>query len=202
MKTRIITPRECASLLGIALLVTVNTSGGVSAADYFISTQTDFDTYRQATFSPGDNVLFERGKVFNGMFAPTAVGSSRNPITISSFGSGSKPVIHNNGVFHPHPTRSGETVSAGVLLFNSEYVDLRGLEVTNTSGAPQDASLFGIYVLGEDTGKYHNRIYIEDNYVHNVNPGIDGKRRGGIHVHGYSPTSSEHRDLQRCTNRQ
>lgn len=160
-------------------------------ADFFISSQAQFDAVRQATFSPGDNILFERGKVFNGMFAPNAVGSSGNPITISAFGSGNRPVIHNNGVIHPHPTRAGATVSAGVLLFNSEYVHLKDLEITNNNGGDQDGeNLFGIYVLGEDTGKYHNEIYIENNYVHHVNGGVAGKRRGGIHVHGYSPTSS------------
>lgn len=160
------------------------------AADYYISTQSDFDTYDRATFAPGDNVYFERGKVFNGMFAPKVVGSVRQPIKISAYGTGNKPVINNNGVIHPHPTRGGATVSAGVLLFNSEYVELRDLEVTNTNGGNQPEDLFGIYVLGEDTGKYHNHIYIENNYVHSVNGAVAGKRRGGIHVHGYSPTSS------------
>ncbi|MEM8947163.1 MAG: hypothetical protein AAGD11_18460, partial [Planctomycetota bacterium] len=162
-----------------------------SAADYYISSQSDFDTHRRATFDPGDNIYFERGKSFNGMFAPTVVGTARQPINISAFGTGDRPVINNNGVVHPHPTRSGATVSAGVLLFNSEYVELRDLEVTNTNGSVQSGDLFGIYVLGEDTGKYHNHIYIENNYVHSVNPGVAGKRRGGIHLHGYSPTSSQ-----------
>lgn len=174
-------------------------------ADYLISTQADFDTYRTATFSPGDNVLFERGKTFTGMFSPTTVGAAGNMIKISTFGSGPKPVISNNGVIHPHPTRAGQTVSAGVLLFNAEYVELDGLEITNTSGVPEDdKDMFGIYVLGEDTGKYHNSIHIKNNYVHNVNPGVADKRRGGIHVHGYSPTSSNtatYNDLRIVNNR-
>ena len=98
--------------------------------DFLISTQAEFDALRQATFAPGDNVLFERGRVFNGMFAPTAVGASGNPIPISAFGTGNKPVIQNNGVIHPHPTRANRTVSAGVLLFNAEYVHLNNLEIT------------------------------------------------------------------------
>ena len=160
------------------------------SADYFISTQADFDTHRNATFAPGDNIFFERGKSFSGMFSPTTVGAPGNPITISTFGAGSRPVINNGGVFHPHPTRAGETISAGVLLFNAEYTELRGLEVMNATPSGQNAAHFGIYVLGEDTGKYHNHIHIEDNYVHSVNEGVAGKRRGGIHLHGYSPTSS------------
>ena len=160
------------------------------ANDFFITTQAQFDALRQATFAPGDNVLFMRGRVFNGMFAPTAVGASGNPITISAFGTGDRPVIQNNGVIHPHPTRANRTISAGVFLFNAEYVHVNNLEITNNNGGDQEQDdLFGIYVLAEDTGRYHNEIYIEDNYVHNVNGAVAGKGRGGIHVHGYSPTS-------------
>ncbi len=159
-------------------------------AEFHISTQADFDTYRQATFSPGDNILFERGKVFTGMFSPTTVGTPGNMITISTYGSGAKPIINNNGVIHPHPVRVGATVSAGVLLFNAEYVEVNNLEVTNNNGGDQTEDLIGIYVLAEDTGKYHNSIYIKDNYVHHVNGAVAGKKRGGIHVHGYSPTTS------------
>ena len=32
-----------------------------AAEDFFISTQGDFDTYRQSTFAPGDQILFARG---------------------------------------------------------------------------------------------------------------------------------------------
>ena len=158
--------------------------------DFYISTQAQFDALRQANLGPGTNVFFERGKVFNGMFAPNAVGAPGDPVTISAFGTGDKPVIENNGVSYPHPTRASRTISAGVFLFNAEYVHVNNLEITNNNGGNQEEDLFGIYVLAEDTGRYHNEIYIEDNYVHNVNGQVAGKGRGGIHVHGYSPTSS------------
>ncbi|MHC5112700.1 MAG: hypothetical protein ACYTHJ_22825 [Planctomycetota bacterium] len=160
------------------------------AKDYHISTQADFDTWREATFAPGDNILFERGKVFTGMFAPVVVGAPDGIITIGAYGDGPRPIINNNGVIHPHPARDEATVSAGILLFNAEYVELRGLEVTNNNGGDQEEALIGIYVLAEDTGKYHDHIYIEDNYVHHVNGKTEGKQRGGIHLHGYSPTTS------------
>ncbi|MEN1680171.1 MAG: hypothetical protein AAGJ46_11305 [Planctomycetota bacterium] len=182
-------PAGFAALLAASLLSASLPPTAISA-DYFISTQADFDNYRNATFAPGDNILLERGKSFTGMFSPTTIGAAGNPITISTFGEGDRPVINNNGVFHPHPTRVGQTISAGVLLFNAEYTELRGLEVTNRTPSGQDATHFGIYVLGEDTGKHHNHIHIEDNYVHSVNEGVEGKRRGGIHVHGRSPTGS------------
>ncbi|WP_145060461.1 hypothetical protein [Adhaeretor mobilis] len=163
------------------------------SADYHISTQADFDTYRQATFSPGDNILLERDKVFTGMFAPRAVGTPGNVITISAYGTGNKPIINNNGVIHNHPSRptSGDPVSAGLLLYNSEYVEVSNLEITNNNGGDQDDDdLMGIYVLGEDQGKALNHIYLQDNYIHHVNGAVEKNMRGGIHVHGKSPTSS------------
>ncbi|QDT00915.1 hypothetical protein [Adhaeretor mobilis] len=161
-------------------------------ADFYISTQADFDTYRQATFSPGDNILLERGKVFTGMFAPRGVGSPANRITISAYGTGNKPIINNHGVVHPHPTRAnGDPVSAGLLLYNSEYVTVSNLEITNNNGGTQeDVQSMGIYVLGEDRGKALNQIYIQDNYIHHINGEVEGKERGGIHFYGASPTSS------------
>lgn len=190
MMTKNFSVRQHAISLGAAFAMLVANAPIAIGADYFISTQADFDMYRQATFAPGDNILFERGKVFNGMFSPTTVGAAGNVITISSYGTGNKPVVNNNGAIHPHPTRPGATVSAGVLLFNAEYVELKNLEITNNNGGNQTEDLFGIYVLGEDTGKIHNHIHIEDNYVHHVNGAVAGKRRGGIHLHGYSPTTS------------
>ncbi len=175
------------------------------AEDFFISTQADFDRYRQATFAPGDQILFERKRTFDGMFAPNVVGTSARPIKISTFGRGKSPRIDNNGVNHPHPTRSGTTVSAGVFLFNPEYVTVSNLEITNTNGGNQDGEdLFGILVLSEDTGKRHQQIIIDNNYVHDVNGNVAGKGRGGIHVIGRSPTgsqSSSYNDLRIINNR-
>ena len=161
------------------------------AEDFFISTQEDFDRYRQAIFSPGDRILFERAHTFDGMFAPTVVGTSAQPITISTFGTGQPPRIDNHGIIHPHPTRSNATVSAGIFLLNPEYVTVKNLEITNNNGGDQDGeSLFGILVRSEDTGKHHQQIIIDNNYVHDVNGAVAGKGRGGIHVIGSSPTSS------------
>ena len=79
------------------------------------------------------------------------------------------------------------TISAGVFLFNPEYVHVNNLEITNNNGGDQEQEdLFGIYVLSEDTGRYHNEIYIEDNYIHNINGAVAGKGRGGIHAVSYT----------------
>ena len=46
-----------------------------------------------STMSPGDKILFRCGDTFYGSLKITASGRSGNPITISSYGSGEKPVI-------------------------------------------------------------------------------------------------------------
>ena len=126
-----------------------------------------------------------------GMFSPTTVGTPGNVITISTYGSGANPVINNNGVIHPNPTRNGEVVSAGLLLFNAEHVEVNGLDITDNNGGDQDDDdLMGIYVLGEDQGKARKHIYLTDNHIHHVNGAVEKRMRGGIHVHGESPKSS------------
>ena len=78
------------------LFATLFIAPAALGAEYRISTQEDFDLHREATLSPGDRVLFERGKEFTGMFAPVAVGAPDGVITITTFGEGPRPVIHNH----------------------------------------------------------------------------------------------------------
>ena len=40
------------------MLVLLASGSAAIGADYHISTQAEFDAYRQATFSPGDNIFF------------------------------------------------------------------------------------------------------------------------------------------------
>lgn len=44
-------------------------------------------------FSPGDNILFNRGNTFYGGIIISNSGSSGNPITYGAYGSGAKPII-------------------------------------------------------------------------------------------------------------
>ena len=46
----------------------------VVATDYYIESQADFDKLKQATFSAGDNIVFQKGRQFKGMFAPQGQG--------------------------------------------------------------------------------------------------------------------------------
>ena len=46
-----------------------------------------------SSFNPGDRILFKRNDVFYGTLKISKSGLSGNPITISSYGSGNKPII-------------------------------------------------------------------------------------------------------------
>jgi len=180
------------AFLGLILI-----NGFAFGTDYYISTQADFDTYRDATFSPGDNILLERGKVFTGMLEPRGSGTPGNVITISAYGTGDMPVINNNGVFH---SSQGNSICACIYLFNVEYWEVNNIECTNyssASGSSNSLDMYGVYVRAEDTVDPYDHIYIEDCYIHHINviPGDSienaDKKRGGIHVHGRDTGSGD-----------
>lgn len=80
-----------------------------SATDYYVSSSGNdsADGLTQSTawrtiskvnsefyrFNPGDRILFRRGDVFTGTINVTKSGTSGNPITLSSFGTGNLPII-------------------------------------------------------------------------------------------------------------
>ncbi len=91
---------------GAVVLLTLILSAGASATTYYVSFSTGSDTnsgtsaatpwqtiahVNGQTFSPGDSVLFKRGDVWNESLAPTASGSSGNPIAFDAYGTGAAP---------------------------------------------------------------------------------------------------------------
>ena len=196
------------------------------AKQYHIGSQEQFDALRTATFVPGDIVLFEKGRQFSGMFAPSGSGAEGAAIKIDTYGHGDRPRIN----------AGGKNV-AGLLLQNLAYWEVNGLEITNTDGTDKDqGNLFGIYVLvrraadqdlpltrrsppaipaargvGEETtesaarGKgmegIYRHIYVDDCYIHDVNGLVAGKKRGGIHVHVQGCESTIFHDLRLTNNR-
>jgi hypothetical protein len=199
------------------LFLTFLLTGLAFGTDYHISSQADFDTYRAATFSPGDNILLKRGQEFTGMFEPRGSGTDGNVITLSAYGTGNLPVINNNGVFHPHPVRPtvpADKICACILLFNVEYWEVNNIECTNyssASGSDNSLDMYGIFIRAEDTVDPYDHIYIEDCYVHHINVELDndirnaGKNRGGIHARGYYTGPAYHagwfNDLRIVNNR-
>ena len=123
--------------------------------DYHVKSQADFEKLKRHTFAPGDNILFQRGKRFQGMFAPQGNGAEDSPIRISATGKGRKPRIDVMG-----------KKSSGVLLQNPSFWEIDGLEVTNTDGSDKDqGNLFGIHVLANKNEGVFQHVYISNCYI-------------------------------------
>ena len=160
------------SLINAAVIVFAITSPSF-ATEYQIDSQAKFDELREAKFRPGDVIKFQRGKSFQGMFAPQGSGTKDAPIVIKAYSKGKRPRID-----------AGGENQAGLRLRNMQWVEVSDLEITNTNGSKADqGNLFGIYVLIERKEGVFSHIYIDNCNVHHVNGNVAGKRRGGIHVH-------------------
>ena len=113
----------------------------------------DFTNVNSKEFSPGDQILLKRGDVWNQLFQPDGGnGTEENPIVISSYGIGSRPVLKGNS--------TGKTM----VFTNASYWTLRGLEFTEAQYGP-----FFDYTTVSNEG-----IVIEDNYIHNLYGGPHG----------------------------
>ena len=163
----------------------------LSAEEYRIDSQERFEAIHDAHFEPGDTILFKRGIVLEGMFAPTGVGTLSDPITVGVYGEGARPVINADG-----------RNLAGLLLRNASFWEVNGLEITNTDGSDKDqGTLFGIYVLAENVEETQRHVHIDDCFIHDVNGAVAGKKRGGIHVHILDSESATFDDLRITNNR-
>lgn len=105
-------------------------------------------------YQPGDKLLLKRGEVFEGSLEFTGEGRSDKPIFIDAYGNGSKP--HIKGVGNKY----------AVHVYNSSYVTIQNLEITNYSEAPVTGEHSGIKVecneYGESKGIKLNNLYIHD----------------------------------------
>ncbi|MDF7808676.1 discoidin domain-containing protein [Pontiellaceae bacterium B12219] len=161
------------------------------STEYTVSTQSEFDAVKNAVLQPGDAILLERGQQFVGMLAPTGKGTEAAPIRIGAFGTGDRPLIDAQGLNE-----------AGVRLEGDiAFWEVSGLEIINKT-EDTDSYLFGILVVvsGPDNMVYEH-IYIDDNYIHDVNAAVEGKDRGGIHVYMEGLNSSIIDDLRITNNR-
>ncbi|MFT5251577.1 MAG: hypothetical protein ACI87N_000561 [Flavobacteriales bacterium] len=125
-----------------------------------ISTQTSWKSLAKISttaLSPGDIICFKKGNRFNGHFVVNGSGSSLNPITITAYGSGAKPII------------TGEVGAAGggdyqeaIYIMNQDNIIIDGLEINNerlaTRSGIDDKTAFGIYIYNSGTQIMRNFI--------------------------------------------
>lgn len=172
------------------------------------------DKLKGVTLQPGDQILLEKGSEFNGYIHLKDVhGTEDAPIKIGSYGSHSdRPAIHANGqgvwyqsyegtVDNPKH-RSKGYVSSALLLYDVDFVEVSGLELTNQSddfdffeGAALQASQIddrmdrtGVSGIAKDKGTMQH-IYLNDLYIHDVDGNIEDKHmnNGGIQMNVLPP---------------
>lgn len=74
----------------------------------------------QKTYSPGSKLLLKSGCTFSGSLTIKGSGNALKPITVTSYGSGAKPIIN---------ARGGAAVTA-----TGEYLTITGLKIVNKTG--------------------------------------------------------------------
>ncbi len=118
--------------------------------------------------APGDKMFFKTGSVYNGHFAPQGQGSQDAPVYIGSYGpeDSSKPQFNGQGLFE-------ETV----LIYNTGYLHLDGLEITNTGPEPKPRRR-GLKIRINDYGTAKG-ITVSNLFIHDVNGSIIKAEGGG-----------------------
>lgn len=168
------------------------------------------DKLENVTLGPGDSVLLESGSIFNGFIHLQNVGGTQeNPISISSYGEGNKPVINCNGegiwyqdygkAMDNSGHRSSGYVSSAILLYDVDYVEISNLEITNKSNdfdyfstnvnkASGRMDRTGVAGIAKDGGTMEH-IYLDDLFIHDISGNLQDKHmnNGGIQMNVLKP---------------
>ena len=86
------------------------------------------DKLNQQTFAPGDQVLFQQGGTFLGMFHLKGSGTQTQPIVVGSFGDPSLPA----------PTIDGNGFQTALLVYNDSFIKIEQLNITNQASLLDD----------------------------------------------------------------
>ena len=168
---------------------------------------------------PGDRVLLESGSVFNGFIHLKDVsGTKENPIEITKYGGETKPIINGDGegvwyqdYVQPMDNsghRSKGYVSSTVLLYDTDFIKINNLEITNKSddfdylresdkvSARMDRT--GVAAIAKNGGTMES-IYLEDLYIHDINGNIQDKHmnNGGIQMNVSKPDNESETGIAR-----
>lgn len=133
----------------------VSSSGG-SDSNSGCSSSSPWQTLanvNSTTFTAGNQVLFQDGGSWTGTLHPLGSGASGSPIVVSSYGSGSAPII------------AGAGAAEAVFLDNQQYVTIENLEITNTTTT---AAVRSGVLVQNDTSGILDGITISNNNIHDV----------------------------------
>ncbi len=168
---------------------------------------------------PGDQVLLERGSVFEGQFLHLNVqGTKERPIYVGAYGKGARPLMRTNGQgiwYQDYGTELDAPthvykgyVSSAVLLYDCEYVTVENLEITNCGGvfgeeysAPHKMNRTGVAGIAKNCGTLHD-IHLNNLYIHDVEGNVYDKHmnNGGIYFTCMKPDKEEKTGVARYEN--
>ena len=166
--------------LSIALVLVCLSYSALTAEEYYIDSLLGDDTSsgtcpetawsslqvaNQHAFKPGDVIYLRSGQIFEGQFRPTSSGVDGQPITLTSYLDGPKPVIAGHGL-----TRSA------VFLENLSHWVIDSIEITNT-GKSREEKRVGVLVFAKNIGVVQD-ITLRNLLVRDVN-GVISKSEGG-----------------------
>jgi len=154
------------SLLMVLALLVSPFSAGVSAMNplttYYVDSENGSDgnngksannawqtlaKVNQTTFVPGDRILLKCGGVYTGPVSLNGSGDAGNPITLSSYGTGDKPLVTT--------TEATDLIT----MFDVSYWTLDGLEITAPNGG-------GIWI--DTLTKESDGITLQNLTIHNI----------------------------------
>lgn len=179
----------------------------------------------EITLGPGDQVLLEKGSVFDSQYLHIKEGSKGSeaaPIIISTYGDGARPQINANGTgvwYQSYGQQLGNAqhkwqgnVSSAVLLKDVEYIEISGLEITNDrdrgelhlddAGKPWNGKNVmdrtGVAGMTQNIGTA-DHIVLDDLYVHDVDGNVYNKHmlNGGIYFIAALPTNETQMGIPR-----
>ena len=164
---------------------------------------------------PGDTVLLKKGSVFEDQalkFTKEDSGTAEAPVKISTYGEGEKPKINTNGhgqwelnygnrLDNVNHKWKG-TVSSSILIKDTEYLEIEGLELTNDRKSATDTEQgkayndayamdrTGVAGVAKDNGTV-DHIVLNDLYIHDVTGNVYNKHmtNGGIYFIVAKPTN-------------
>lgn len=97
------------------------------------------------TLAPGDTIFFNNGDRFDGHFVVNGSGSASNPIVLTSYGSGNKPIITGEV-----GAAEGGDYQEAIYIENQDHITFDGLEIhnerTNSRTGVDDRDAYGIHI--------------------------------------------------------
>ena len=173
------------------------------------------DKVNDLDLEPGDTVLLKKGSVFEDQalkFTKEDSGTAEAPVKISTYGNGDRPQINTNGhgkweqnygvALDNQNHKWHGTVSSSILIMDTEYIEIEGLELTNDRASATDTEKdktyndayamdrTGVAGVAKDNGTV-DHIVLNDLYIHDVTGNVYNKHmaNGGIYFIVEKPTN-------------